>query len=373
MKTNDDSDRMFNCHDVRAVKATGDEIMEKIKKKEREWRFVPGLRGYEVSNWGDIKCFVEGIDPVTRECKDGKVRTFFTGVEQLEKPYELDWKVNRKTNEVTVRVLYKGRMRVRPLNNLVASAFGIEKPTEYASRLVHKNYDPFDFRSCNLVWKRKQKKRNGGPTKQKIDAAIARNIRILLKMGYWAKAIGRQFQISESLVSQIKKGKRWPNAGGPLDDGKEVDETIDKWTLANAERFKHEMMIEYGMIRQDQPIVQAHPSHSTPTPEGMQKVIETGIPPLQNAPIARVSYMKQEPPRIKPVCEMSPEEQKAYYTEQLNRRLKGSDVPFETFVKFVNERGYDLNNYKEYVSMFGEMMQSGFVVNNVSDEITDDF
>jgi hypothetical protein len=324
--------------------------MERIKKKAKDWRPIPGLKGYEASNCGDVRCYIKGINPVTRECKDGKIRKFFTGVEQLEKSYELDWKVNKKTNEVTVTVLVNNRMSVRPLNNLIASAFGIEKPVEYASKLVHKNYDFFDFRALNLVWKRKKKKRQAGPTKQKIDAVIARNIRILLKMGYWAKAISRQFQISESLVSQIKKGTRWPNAGGPLDDGKEADMTIDKWTVENAEKIKHTMMIEFGMISPDQLVM---PEIVANAPLDQPKDNETANQTTKKAVSAPV--VKKEPEKQIPTDERPLEERIAL----INEKLGYAGVNRDDFVRYSSECGRDPNHYGTAIMTINEMRNAG--------------
>lgn len=54
------------------------------------------------------------------------------------------------------------------------------------------------------------------PPPHKITATDAKTIRERLAAGAEGKALAEQYGISNSLVSQIASGGRWPDAGGPI-------------------------------------------------------------------------------------------------------------------------------------------------------------
>lgn len=174
-----------------------------------EWRDIPGFEGlYQASSCGLIR----SLGRVTKT-KNGQTRRY--------KPLML--RQSRLNNGyLKVSLIKGGKYFHKTSHSLVAAAFHGPRPT--GMDIAHYNGMKHDNRAENLRYATKSEnmrdcyrlgelKAGDGSPVAKISSAIAASIR--REIGTQSK-IAQRYGVSQSLVSQIKRGKVWANGKFPL-------------------------------------------------------------------------------------------------------------------------------------------------------------
>jgi len=167
-----------------------------------EIRWIPGVEGYAVTSLGRVVSF----NPRRR------------------KPSRLGGSVMASGyRNVTIR----GRSLY--VHRLVASAF--HGPPPEGCVVCHNNGDKSDNRAENLRWdtpagnirdqeKHGTRSKGVGRPASKLDPHKVQNIRRRYAAGEKIDAIAEDFGVSEGLVSDVARGKRWRHIPGPVPAGR---------------------------------------------------------------------------------------------------------------------------------------------------------
>jgi hypothetical protein len=114
---------------------------------------------------------------------------------------------------LVVNLYAKGKTDVQAVHSVVARAFLGPRPKGHM--VVHKDGDASNCRAANLSYaplgQRQPRKvsERGRPLAGKLTGAQALEIRLRAQAGESTLHLAEEFDVSSSLVSNIKKGKKW--------------------------------------------------------------------------------------------------------------------------------------------------------------------
>lgn len=181
-----------------------------------EWRDIEGYEGvYQVSNQGRVR----GLDRMVRGRRAPRIARG-----RVLRPGTTD------RDYLMVSLCREGKCASKRVNRLVLLAF--VDPVPGKPECNHIDTVKANNRAGNLEWStRKENMRHAYANglvprpaqdgernnNSKLTASIVQEMRELYATGkHTQKQLGLQFGISSSHVSDVLRGRRWPNAGGPL-------------------------------------------------------------------------------------------------------------------------------------------------------------
>lgn len=185
---------------------------------ETEWRWIPGLIGYQASSTGLMRTWYKVGKEITDKGRrtDGGSGSLFV-MDKIQEPTLVKPFIEVGSKVAKVLIYNGGKKRVFVYADQIARAFSIERP-DGNFKIGFFNENHLDFRPDNLIWRRKKKHNVAGAKMRhaKINQQMVEDIRYLLNKGEMAKHVAECYNISTSLVSQIRYGRRWAAAGGPV-------------------------------------------------------------------------------------------------------------------------------------------------------------
>jgi hypothetical protein len=162
-----------------------------------EWREIPGFEGYEVSDTGLIRSYWKGR----------------SGLQ--DRPSRMLTQTINWFGHAHVVLSDGGKQHCFGVHRIVALAFiGDLAP---GMDVHHKNGDPMDNRLCNLeVLSHKKNIQRITKRKKPLDLEQVLDIRHRRRDGESVRDIANDYGVSHTCISQISRGKSYPEAGGPL-------------------------------------------------------------------------------------------------------------------------------------------------------------
>lgn len=161
--------------------------ISEVLKKENDWRDIPGFSGYKINTFGQIKSF--------KRYPNGK----------LIKPY------TDKDGYLCASLRKDGGSKAIKVHRAVALAF-IPNPKKLP-QINHKNCHKKDNEVCNLEWVSNiDNQRHAWLNDRKTVKLTVDNVKLikqLLKEGISNTEIAKNFNVDQTLISNIKTGKIW--------------------------------------------------------------------------------------------------------------------------------------------------------------------
>lgn len=168
------------------------------------WKPIPNAPGYEISSHGRVRSW--------------QVRGFAWKPGRTDKPHVLKTKPGRG-GYLVVYLSIDGRIQTLPVHRLAAFAF-LGEPKSDKLEVRHLDGDPTNNRADNLAWGTRKENaddrtRHGRTARgerqpgAKLNARLVLEIYSLRNSGRSKSQIGRQFNISRTLVSLIWTGRKW--------------------------------------------------------------------------------------------------------------------------------------------------------------------
>lgn len=186
-----------------------------MEPSEELWREIPKFRGYEASTHGRIRDW--NWHPAVNWHKLGTKKAIYYGYKPLDEPRIV--KQQRGSWQWMATVVVNGRIQRWRVAWLVAEAWLGPRPSK-DHRTVPLDRDHLSHRPENLKWVR-WKRRKGERVRvkrksEKITGEDVRKIRSMLAEGVPAVKLAAVYNLQGSMISKIRYGKKWPNAGGPI-------------------------------------------------------------------------------------------------------------------------------------------------------------
>jgi hypothetical protein len=194
------------CHGITYTDVDGP--LEKpnvaVDEPGEKWLPIPGMEVYAVSTHGRIKSLRRNLLMSVHQMK---------GAREGSARY---WSVSLSLGGNVQRV---------SVHRAMAEAFiGLAPPN---SQVIHKNGDSLDNQLENLEWKSRESvnilnRRHGltslgeASDSSSLTDAQARDLRERIAAGDQGSNLAREFKVSQSTVSLIKRGRTYHTAGGPI-------------------------------------------------------------------------------------------------------------------------------------------------------------
>jgi hypothetical protein len=189
-------------------------LLSEFQKTEIElWKPVVGITGYEVSNLGRVRSFIQ-------QARGKGRRPGFVNLRKEPRPMKLAKKRETRGYYLQVALSTDFGERMNRVHVMVAEAFLINPNPVIFNQVNHKNAVKWDNRLANLEWSnhdlnhehvdangmRPAGEQHG---RAKLTNETVRAIKLRLLQGVRQREIVREFGLSKECVSRIATGRNW--------------------------------------------------------------------------------------------------------------------------------------------------------------------